>query len=106
MSRTRLRRRVGPSSLFLHDARRKQLVDRTKVASLRERTAQLRPETPSRTRARAARSLRVAHARVAKSDLFHCTEIPGTDAARSDLEKIPKRGSALSPSRTGIIRST
>src|SRR6202158_6497582 len=102
MPRPRLRRRARSACLFLHHARRYPLGDRATIALLLQRSAQLRSETASRSRARAARSLRAAHTTVFESDLPFGGEISRAHAARSGLEKISKRRSALSRGRTGM----
>ena len=73
-----------------------------RLLPLLQRSAQLRSEAASRPRARAARSLRASHAKLAQSNLRCGVEISRTDAARSDFEKVSKRRSALSSTRTGM----
>src|ERR1700693_4832809 len=96
MPRARLRGRPRSASLFLHDARCDPLGDRSEVEHVRQWSAQLRSETASRSRAGPARPLRAPHPKMAQPNFRGGLEIPRTDAARADFEKVSKRRSALS----------
>src|SRR2546430_4094553 len=99
MSWTRLQCRARSAPLFLHDARRHQLGDRPGAALVLQRPAQLRPETASAPRARAARSLRPTHPVIFKSDLSRGREISRADQARSNLAPFSERGAIVAVTR-------
>src|SRR6266404_8530458 len=95
MHRARLQRRARSAPLFLHAARHRLVVAATRIEILLQQSAELRTQAAPPLRARAAGLVRDAYERAFESNLPPDDQISRTNASRSDLAPISKRGSAL-----------